>query len=91
VPRLWRSLNSIVLKTANLPIQSAPNASSAAVITIAIDAACEAVAWLANVLAKSAAQMDRARPRNASAQNGTTSFHRWERPRRPHAQLRVRH
>jgi len=85
-----RSVNSSVLKMANLPTQRTPNASSELLITIAVVAACEAAAWLARVLPKSAAQVERARPRKASVQNGTTSFHRWERPRRPQAQLRFR-
>ena len=75
---------------ANFPTQRTPNASSEDVITMAVEAAWEAAAWPARVAPRSAAQVERARPAKASAQNGTTSFHRWERPRRPQAQLRFR-
>ena len=75
---------------ANFPTHRIPNASREADITIAVVAAWEAPAWRARVLATSAAQVDRARPRKASAQNGTTSFQRWERLRRPQVQLRFR-
>jgi hypothetical protein len=85
-----RSVNSSALKMANLPTHRAPNASSEEVITIAVVAACEAAAWRARVAPRSAAQVERARPAKAIAQNGTTSFHRCERPRRPQAQLRFR-
>jgi hypothetical protein len=85
-----RSVNSRALKTANFPTQRTPNASSELLITIAVVAGWEAPAPRARVLPRSAAQVERARPRKASAQNGMTSFHRWERPRRPQAQLRFR-
>ena len=84
------SVNSSALKMANFPIHRTPNVSSEAVITIAVVAACDAAAWPARVAPRSAAQVERPRPAKASAQNGTTSFHRWERPRRPQAQLRFR-
>jgi hypothetical protein len=78
------------LKTANFPTQRTPNASKEAAITTAVVVAWEAPALPARLLAASAAQVDRARPRNAITQNGTTSFQRWERPRRPQAQVRLR-
>jgi hypothetical protein len=85
-----RSENSSALKMANLPIQRTPKASSEDVMTIAVVTACDAAASWARALPRSAAQVERARPAKAIAQNGTTSFQRWERPRRPHAQHRFR-
>jgi hypothetical protein len=89
-PGSGRSLNSSLLKTANFPTQRIPNASREAAITTAVVVAREAPALPATVLAAPAAQVDRARPRNAITQNGTTSLQRWERPRRPQAQVRLR-
>jgi hypothetical protein len=89
--RAWgRSANSSALKMANLPTHRIPKASSELPITTAVVTAWEAAAWRARVLPRSAAQVEKASPAKASAQNGTTSLQRWERPRRPHAQLRFR-
>ena len=53
-------------------------------------AAWEVAVWRAMVLPKSAAQVEKARPWKASAQNGMASRQSWERPRHPHARLRFR-
>jgi hypothetical protein len=89
-PGAGRSLNSTVLKTANFPTHRTPKAPSEAAITIAVVAAWVAAASRARVAPRSADQVERIRPAKAITQNGTTSFQRWERPRRPQAQVRFR-
>jgi hypothetical protein len=52
---------------ANLPIQRSPNVSSEQAMTITVVSACEAAAWEAMALPKSAARGEKARPTKASA------------------------
>jgi hypothetical protein len=78
------------LKMANFPIQRTPNADSAEAITTIVAVWWEAAARRARVLPKSAAQVENARPRKASAQKGTTSLQSRDVQRLPHAQVRFR-
>jgi hypothetical protein len=74
----------------NLPTHSTPKAPSAAIMTINVWIECELTWLLAKLSPKSADQVEKPSPMNASVQKGTTSFHRCDLPVLPQAHVRLR-